>query len=139
MPWDTTAACDADERLVAGIADMSPAMKRVKDQMLDAVRSHFEGESDGSSPWVPLAAATVEDRRRKGFGPGPILHRTGDLAGSFTGDHDAASAEIGTDRPHAVLHEEGKGVPRRPFLEMSARDIDAIDALLVAYLREIES
>lgn len=36
-------------------------------------------------PWPPLAASTISSRVRKGYGPGPMLINTGDLAQSIAG------------------------------------------------------
>lgn len=40
---------------------------------------YFEAEAGPEGPWVPLADATIADREAKGFGPGPINQRTGEL------------------------------------------------------------
>jgi hypothetical protein len=50
--------------------------------VLEAIRAQFAANFDreaGRSRWAPLAAQTIRERRRLGFGPRPILHRTGAL------------------------------------------------------------
>lgn len=67
-------------------SDMSKAMTAIAGIMLDAVEENFEREGRPET-WTPLADATVEDRRKKGFGPEhTILQRTGTLAASVQAD-----------------------------------------------------
>lgn len=46
---------------------------------------NFASESAGGAAWAALAPRTLRDRMRLGFGPGPILTRTGALAAHVIG------------------------------------------------------
>lgn len=67
--------------------DELPAVLR---DALPAIRAGFaanfatEGAA-GSGAWAPLAPRTLRDRARLGFGPGPILTRTGALQAHVLG------------------------------------------------------
>ncbi len=56
--------------------------------------SNFDNERAGDGgDWNRLRPFTIAERKRKGFGPGPILNRTGDYRRSFTNRGDADHVE----------------------------------------------
>ena len=78
--------------LIRKAGDFSDEMAAIAGVMLDSVEENFEKEGRPET-WTPLAEETVEDRRKKGFGPEhPILQRTGTLAASVqeTSSHNEA-------------------------------------------------
>jgi hypothetical protein len=74
------------------------------------IDASFASEGPG---WAPLAAATVEDRVRRGFGPGPILDRTGALRRGYQGadavQADADELRIENAVEYARFHQTGTG------------------------------
>lgn len=115
-------------------SDLSPAMREIAGHLLDGVAESFASERgpDGQV-WTPLKPATVRERRRKGYGAGPILERSGDLLSRILADWDDSTAVAGTNVVYAATHHFGdpeRGIPARPFLGVSAdtRDV-VIDAI----------
>lgn len=95
---------------------LQPALEKAK----EIVESKFVQNPSG---WVPLAAVTIQDRRSKGFGPGPMLYRTGHLQGvaveELTVD-SATEGHIGTADPIAMAQNNGSGnIPARPFYNLT--------------------
>lgn len=71
---------------IANLADTSKladcASQQVHDVIVEHVKAVFEAE--GIPTWAPLSWYTLIQRQLLGFGPGPILQRTGDLLRSLT-------------------------------------------------------
>ncbi len=99
--------------LLSGMAerlrDMTPAMREVASIMTESTQLNFEAE--GRPRWPALKPSTIAGREAKGYWPGKILQirggRGGGLASSITQRYDAASAEVGTNAPHAAIHQFG--------------------------------
>ena len=117
-------------RLVRRSLDLSEAMTEIAGIMLDAVEENFKREGRPET-WTPLAEATVEDRREKGFGPEhTILQRVGVLAASVQADSGRDEATVHTNLSYAALQPfEGKAgrgkkvvTPPRPFLVLVPED-----------------
>ncbi len=64
---------------------LRPALEKTK----EVIEAKFK---DNPPNWRPLARFTILDRRRRGFGPAPILYRTGRL-------QSVAVQEITVDSP----------------------------------------
>lgn len=78
-----------------------------------------EGAS-GRGKWAALAPRTLRDRRRLGFGPGPILHRTGALEAHV----------LGTD---AVITSSGNTVTLKIKPDRDVDGVPKYDALAAGY------
>lgn len=65
------------------LEDFTEPLRGAGQLLLDDVRRNFDTEGGYVGGWVPLSASTIADRKRLGFGPGPILHRTGRYKRSF--------------------------------------------------------
>lgn len=134
-------------RLVAANVDMTPLMGAIAGDLHDAVEENFATE--GRPAWAPLSPVTIAQRGNAG----PILQRTGQLAGSITPSHDAMSAAVGTNKIYgptlqfgAKKGEFGRGksrnfpipwgnIPARPFLAVTDDDQEAILELVLDYER----
>ena len=68
------------------LKDFRTPLQKSATILLKDIRLNFETEGGMVGGWTPLAPATIEDRRRKGFGASPILHRTGKYKRSFKGE-----------------------------------------------------
>ena len=144
MPFDTTHAAAMDAALCAAIMDLRPAMEVCTRIVADGIEANFRSESCAGDAWAPLAARTVEERERKGFGGAhPILNRTSVLKNCASAYREAMTngAAVGPDGcDYAGVHlggADGFGggrVPVRDFLVQSTQTIDAIDAAIIAYL-----
>lgn len=81
---------DAFDRTIDEFPDV---LRDVLPLIRAAHRHNFETEgASGRGPWAPLAPRTLRDRRRGGYGPGPILERGGALKAHVLG----ADADITT-------------------------------------------
>ena len=90
----------ATSDFVARLEDKSLLFAQVSHEVLEpAVMEQFDTEgAAGDTPWVALAPATEEIRKRKGFGPShPILEQTGDLRDSFRASGAGHIEEFGPD------------------------------------------
>lgn len=125
-------------RLARRSTDFREAMTEIAGIMLDAVEENFEKEGRPAT-WTPLADETVEDRRKKGYGPEhPILQRTGTLATSVQADSDDRSAVVHTNLRYAAIQHFGGKAGRgkkvtilpRPFLVLAPQDEDEIANVL---------
>lgn len=119
-------------------ADLTPAMREIAGHLRDGVNESFAGEtSPAGKAWTPLKPATVRDRRRKRYGAGPILERSGDLGSRVLADWDDTSAVAGTNVIYAATHHFGdprRGIPARPFLGVSGDARDAVWQAIVDHL-----
>lgn len=102
MGWDIAKAEADDDDLCTSLVDLSEVTSAWADVITNAISENFASESAGSEPWASLADSTLADRKRKGFAPGPILQRTGDLRDAATSERniDATSAEVGFPNDH---------------------------------------
>lgn len=145
MPWDVKRALEKDAIFRAALSDCKPAMEDAKDLLVEQINGNFDRESAGERRWRPLAPATLRDRKQKGFPPGPILHRTGNLRNAATEVQEvtSTSAAVGApdDHPYAKFH-AGSGprstIPLRDFLAVRAPTIQQIDRAIVAHLEKKE-
>lgn len=132
-------------RLLRASRDLSPAMREIAGHLADSAEENLQRQAapDGV-PWKPLAESTVADRRRQGYGAGPILERSGDLFGSIHADHDRRSAVAGTNLVYAALQQFGgepgmppgaAAVPARPFLGVGEEHREMILESIREHLR----
>lgn len=127
-------------RLQGQVDNLEPVMREVAGHLADSVAGSFEGqaEPDGTA-WEPLTAKTIADRLRRGYAAGPILERSGDLAGRILADWDDESAVAGTNLIYAATHhygDEKRGIPARPFLGVSDEARSEIIRSLLDHLGE---
>lgn len=132
--------------LIRKSGDWSEETAAIAGVMLDAAEENFEREGRPET-WTPLAEATVEDRREKGFGPEhPILQRTGTLAASIQAENSRDEALVHTNLRYAAIHQfggkAGRGrkvaIPPRPFLVLTREDEDEIADIIKEALRKLE-
>lgn len=121
------------DALAQANTDFTPLMLEVSEFLLDRVQENFEQE--GRPAWTPLKASTIEQRKKAGHWPGKILQRSGSLAASFSAEHDATSATVGTNKEYATTQQFGakkgefgatsRGAPI-PWGDIAARDMFTI-------------
>lgn len=116
----------------AQVTDLSDAWEQVGEDLLGDFADNFATEGGGFggwSSWAPLAASTVADRERHGYGgEHPILVRTGELMASTTVrgapgnvfEVGPNSLTVGTNDPKAVFHQFGtRKMPARVIVGLS--------------------
>lgn len=100
------------------VESLEPAWTEVgEDLMADFARNMIQGGGffGAGSKWPPLAASTIKDKQRKGFGAMPIMWRTGRLAESLSdkgaeGNVFQAGADyvvVGSSLFYAPYHQSG--------------------------------
>lgn len=138
----------ADEVLIRlnGLAehlkDYSPAMEQIGALLLASYARNFAAQ--GRPPWVPLKPKTIQDRVRKGFGPGPILQRTGLLrAAAAERGHPLNVFQVtplgvvaGTRYDVALFHQDARrsGTPKRPMIQLHPDDERGVIRILHDYV-----
>lgn len=129
------------EQLARRVADMSPAMRAVGQEMETRIAARFETRRDPAGrPWAPLRPATEKAKR----GRGSILYRTGEMMDSRTHRAGPLEVAVGFGKHYAAYHEFGtKRMPRRGLLmadpqagTLGEEDKRAILDILADYLAE---
>jgi phage gpG-like protein len=128
--------------VIARSTDMTPAMLKVGRYLLGVNLRNFRAE--GRPKWQPLTPATIQDRIRKGFGPGPILQRTQKLMKSLT--EEGAPFQIFKARPRSLLlssrvqyfefHQKGtRFIPKREMLGYQRQDKSQITRIINDFVK----
>lgn len=138
----------AFEKVAGRLKKTAPLMRNISEILRFVADEAFRrGRSPAGVPWQPLSATTIHARARQGYGPRPILIRSGRLANSIVTRWDATKAMAGTNAIQAAVLQFGarKGafgrtqtgtpipwgdIPARPFLGFSrdARE-DILEAI----------
>jgi phage gpG-like protein len=87
------------KKKAAAVADLSPTMAVIAEQLVAAVNDEFE--TAGHGKWPPLAESTLRGRRGSAA---QILVDTGRFAASIRADSGPNFAEAATDVSYAVYH-----------------------------------
>lgn len=127
--------------LLRRTANLQPVFDEVGSYLLSSTQERFEAEAgpDGTA-WPALAASTLS---RPGRGsPARKLRDRGHLYASLNYRATRLSAEAGTNRAYARIHQKGgkagRGrqvtIPARPYLGISEGDRREIGAILHGYL-----
>lgn len=124
--------------------DMSPVFEAYARYLMGVVARNFEAEGRPKR-WAALAPSTVQDRIRKGYGPGPILERTGKLKRSLT-ERGATgnilrigpkSLKYGSSVKYFVYHQYGTStMPARKMMVAQRQDNSQLSRIANTYLRE---
>lgn len=104
--------------------DFSPVFAQYSDYHRRSIERNFAAEGRPTR-WASLKDSTIEDRRRQGFGAGPILYRTGTLANSWRFDWGPRSYRVWNSRWWWVVHQMGSKdgtIPARPMLTLLPQD-----------------
>lgn len=93
-------------------------------------------------PFTPLSPATIRDRIRKGYRPGPALIRTGGLLNDATDSDIKLSAngkslEFNFDNELIGIHATGnEDLPARDPIGLTQQDLDEISAIVLRNILE---
>jgi len=139
------------ERLQAAFADLTPLMEEIGAELETSTQRRFETkQAPSGEPWAELAAATIKQRLKKGYGAVNILRRKGWLANSihYQADSDGVVVSMGgtgNSIAYAAIHQfggmAGRGrqtyIPARPVLGVSSEDELAIIKIVDNYFLEM--
>lgn len=98
--------------LLAVLTDATPLMQAIATELVAQTELAFQDQGPG---WPQLKPATVKARARKGRGATPILQVTTALARSITSQAGADYALVGSNEPHAAIHQFGGTIERSPY------------------------
>ncbi len=98
---------------------------------------NFSRQASGDGAWPPLAPSTVADRLRRGFGPGPMLVRSGRYRRSWLGGPASTSTYaqrgdgfrllVGSASELAPWHELGtERMPARTVATFDDRQLNSL-------------
>lgn len=109
------------ELLKNKLANKSKLMVAIAETMRTAVLKNFETEGSRiGKPWQRLAHQTIKQREKKGYWPGKILQRTGQLKRSITSSYGEDYAQVSTNLIYAAIQNYG-GVIHRSTLKTFLR------------------
>lgn len=129
-------------QLEAGLGNLTPFMSAVAEHVKQVSKDSFakQASPDGAG-WKSLAMATLADRAQHGYGPTPILVRTGALRDSIQSSVDmlGSGASIGSDLMYSAVHQFGNPakpkVPARPYLGLPASSEGVLWNALESHLK----
>jgi phage virion morphogenesis protein len=88
-------------------------MLAIAEEMRVAVLKNFETEGARlGKKWASLKKSTIKQRESKGYWPGKILQRTGQLKNSIISRANETSAEVSTNLIYAAIHQYGGWIHR---------------------------
>lgn len=110
------------------VQNPAPAMRRMGKAIAEWAKSAFKKPSKRPAAWPPLAARTLAQKKKKGYGSKPLI-ASGLLARSprvisvtrnavVVGSDRAAKTKAGTEYSLAAIHQLGaprRHIPARPF------------------------
>jgi len=129
---------------------MSPVMRDMGEMLLTHTRQRFKDQvSPKGIPWTPLSPATLA---RKHKNKAKVLIEADSLYANLT-YHAGRNVEIGSPSVYANTHQFGvkqgafgktkRGtpipwdtLPARPFIGISTKDQNAIQAIIIDYIAE---
>jgi len=152
QPSANNDAFDGVARMLDRLRNLSNAdQTNVADAINKGFGANFDAERAGDGgDWNRLRPFTIAERKRKGFGPGPILNRTGEYRRSFTNRNASGhvekfkptrqgwTLESGSDDERVGTLEyggytgTGRFVPPRPASFLSDASEDRVFAVLDA-------
>lgn len=105
----------------SGSHNKSKLMVSVAETMRVAVLKNFNTEGSRiGKPWQKLANKTIEQRKKKGYFPGKILQRTGQLKRSIVSSYGEDYAQVSTNLIYAAIQNYG-GIIHRSSLKTYMR------------------
>lgn len=106
--------------------NLRPVFEKLRDKFFPQVQGKFE---QGGPGWQKLSPLTEAKKARLYSGASQILMATKELYNSFTvggaGSVErirAQEAEFGTSVFYGFFHQEGRGVPQRKIIDVTAQE-----------------
>lgn len=104
--------------------DFSPVYQRFAWYHARSIKRNFAAEGRPKR-WDPLQPATIQDRIRQGYGPGPILRRSGKLSRGFIFKWGPRAYWVTNPVFYFQIHQAGApdaNIPARPMLVTLPQD-----------------
>lgn len=109
------------EQLKQRLNNKSNLMLAIAETMRVAVLKNFETQGSRiGKPWQRLSPATIKQREKKGYWPGKILQRTGQLKRSIISSYGEDYAQVSTNLIYAAIQNYG-GIVHRSSLKTFIR------------------
>ena len=112
------------ERLSKALENKTPLLRRIANTMQNTIEESFDKQaSPFGEKWKPNAPKTLQKKRGN-----KILIQSGLLSQSFTQKVTGTSAQVGTNKEYAAIHQFGGKagrnrkviIPARPFMPIKA-------------------
>ena len=101
------------ESLKKQLSNKRGLMLSVAETMRVSVLKNFETEGTRlGKKWQKLAQSTIKERQKKGYWPGKILQKTGNLMDSIISSANENSASVSTNLVYAAIHQYGGYIHR---------------------------
>jgi len=125
-------------KLLAATADLTPAFQSIGERLVYTTKQRFaDGEDPDGNAWAENSVLTLSRKK----GDAPLIGESKALSSGIYYDAASDALQIGSAQEYAAVqqfgakqHAFGKSpwgdIPARPFIGLSADDVDAI-ALLV--------
>lgn len=135
------------EKLSKALENKTPLLRRVANTLQNATEESFDKQaSPFGEKWKPNAPKTLQKKRGN-----KILIQSGLLSQSFTQKVTGSSAQVGTNKEYAAIHQfggkAGRGkkvnIPARPFMPIKQngeipKDLgDRLEREVVDYLKNV--
>lgn len=115
---------DKLERLSKALENKTPLLRRIANTMQNTIEESFDKQaSPFGEKWKPNAPKTLQKKRGN-----KILIQSGLLSQSFTQKVTGSSAQVGTNKSYAAIHQFGgkagrnkkATIPARPFMPIKS-------------------
>lgn len=131
----------------AALADKTPLLRRIANTIQNVTEESFDKQaSPFGEKWKPNAPKTLQNKRGN-----KILIQSGLLSQSFTQKVTGSSAQVGTNKSYAAIHQfggkAGRGkkvsIPARPFMPIKSngeipKDLgERLENEVVDYLKKV--
>lgn len=138
---------DKLERLSKALENKTPLLRRIANTMQNTIEESFDKQaSPFGEKWKPNAPKTLQKKRGN-----KILIQSGLLSQSFTQKVTGNSAQVGTNKSYAAIHQfggkAGRGkkvsIPARPFIPIKSngeipKDLgERLEGEVVDYLKSM--
>ena len=135
------------ERLSKALENKTPLLRRIANTMQNTIEESFDKQaSPFGEKWKPNAPKTLQKKRGN-----KILIQSGLLSQSFTQKVTGTSAQVGTNKEYAAIHQFGGKagrnrkviIPARPFMPIKAngeipKDFgERLEQEVVDYLKKV--
>ncbi|MFN3695329.1 MAG: phage virion morphogenesis protein [Ignavibacterium sp.] len=114
------------EMLKSKLKNKSKLMVAVAETMRTAVLKNFETEGSRiGKPWQRLSHQTIKQREKKGYWPGKILQRTGQLKRSIISSYGEDYAQVSTNLIYAAIQNYGGIIHRSTIKTILKKKINS--------------
>ena len=135
------------ERLSKALENKTPLLRRIANTMQNTIEESFDKQaSPFGEKWKPNAPKTLQKKRGN-----KILIQSGLLSQSFTQKVTGSSAQVGTNKEYAAIHQFGGKagrnkrvtIPARPFMPIKnngeiPKDLgERLENEVVDYLKKV--